>query len=103
MTIDTASLRALANDHANRLSADSTIEWRLKCSPGRVIELLDEVEAMVAVVRMSERVASRGIHRRDDHRHVVDRRVELLPNDIEILGKLADAITTLRTRGGGEG
>lgn len=94
MTIDTASLRALAIDHANRLSADSTIEWRLKCSPGRVIELLDEVEAMVEVVRHARRVVSRSMHRR------IPNRDEYLPLDVEVLERLAEAVAKLREQGG---
>lgn len=43
-------LRAQAEDHAQRvgLSIDDLTHWRLYCSPGAVLELLDEIERLRA-------------------------------------------------------
>jgi hypothetical protein len=83
--VSEATTRAIASENA-----------RLR---GEVLErtadraaLRATVERMRRVVDVARRVVSRGIHRRNRHRDIMLREVTLLPNDIEILGTLANAI-----------
>ena len=61
-----------------------------------VIDLCRAILRYAPVIRIAERVVNRGIHRRQDHREVMLRNVELLANDIHILTDLAAAIDAAR-------
>lgn len=81
---------------ADRLRHGTTIEGDFVCP--------NELDAanLRRVHDVARRVVSRGIHRRQCHREVMMRNVELLPNDIEILGKLAEAVSQSATDGEGK-
>jgi uncharacterized coiled-coil DUF342 family protein len=88
-----APVRVMRHLHAQFNHAVSeNMAFNVKVA-GEINEARQERDSMRRVVELARRVVSRGIHRRQDHREVMLREVTLLPNDIEILGKLADAIS----------
>ncbi len=72
-----------------------TIEGDFVCPDSLALtEALSRSQSDAAIVEAARRLVSRGIHRRQGHRELMLRNVELLANDIVALTKLAEAVDT---------